>query len=313
MGTINNQLVIITNSEIRSILSTGPAVGQCLTLLSYLLMKQNEGKAIFTPDSISNDLGWKEKDVINIHGILTSKGISGVPNLSQEEPTAIDEVIVDVPRGIGIIIDFWNSMKDETQRPWHVCLRPSQRLISGIQSAIRISGSVDAVLESISNYFSIYNGDEYWYKWTFYIQDFFLRGDTVNMRSPRKWEKFAPDNFDANRFRSENGVPDDNPALIVARDKNKELTEDLIKLYGKIINNTEYTAPNIANRAKFVVASDRFMTFCAKRKIPVNELIQILEDLLKEQYIDKEVTLWPGHLAGDTLWNVILPQYFTSL
>jgi hypothetical protein len=98
----------------------------------------------------------------------------------------------------------------------------------------------------------------------------------------------------------------------VSESPDPEITELLIKEYGRLINKPSFR-PDADQMEKFVEATKRVVDFRRGSRAAQKHAVKYLIGCLEKHYVGKGKRVYPGHLCSDTTWQIILPQYYQEM
>ena len=203
---------------------------------------------------------------------------------------------------VEIVYDFWNSFGDN--QGWRKHTKISYDIMMAVKEAVE-HYSVEDVCGAITNYAKVLLDDRYYWNHVWSLSVFLTVKHGVSKDSPRKWYQFLENNFvESNYLRVKPDIQKD--------DQHPELTIRIIRLYGRLTNNPEYT-PDQLRMNKFIEASEKMSAFFGKRKIPKETWMKLFSNCLEEVYINKGQLIYPGNLCSDTMWESIMPQFIAEL
>jgi len=203
------------------------------------------------------------------------------------------------------VFDHWNQYRGQG------CWKGHRLLTYEIKAVIAEAltrYSVEDICSAISNYAMVLLDDRFYWTYAWSLHSFLATGcgSGKSKFELKKWWRFLPDNFNRSEYLK------NRPETAILTDPDPELTQRIVKSFGRIINNTAYI-PSEEELAKFVMATIRMINFFEKRELPKTEWVRYLTRCIVKNYIDDGRTVFPGVMASRQVWEILLPQYLKSI
>ena len=218
----------------------------------------------------------------------------------------VEEKVKIVEQDVQDIFEFWNSY--HVIKGWWSHRKINNDLHKVISEVLKNYACED-ICAAISNYALVLGEKEYFWTYVWSLYSFLTVKQGRQKNSPYKWYQFLPENFIEENYL----IVNKDKKLDVIEDLDPGLTEDILNMFRRLINNLNYFPETSGVQNKFKLTTKMMLEYFGKQSIIRDNWTKYLKGCLRTNYIDKGEVIYPGNLCSNILWDVLMPQYMAEL